>query len=91
VVGGESGHGARPFDLTWARSAIAQCRAAGVPVFVKQLGANPRSRNAADGEPLYLDRYGHDPTGDYVPVLRDHKGGDMAEWPEDLRVREYPR
>lgn len=22
--------------------------------------------------------------------LRDHKGGDMAEWPEDLRVRELP-
>ena len=22
--------------------------------------------------------------------LRDHKGGDMAEWPADLRVREYP-
>jgi len=23
--------------------------------------------------------------------LRDRKGGDMSEWPEDLRVREYPR
>jgi len=22
--------------------------------------------------------------------LRDRKGGDMAEWPEDLRVREFP-
>lgn len=23
-------------------------------------------------------------------VLRDPKGGDPAEWPEDLRVREFP-
>lgn len=23
-------------------------------------------------------------------TLRDHKGGDMSEWPEDLRVREFP-
>lgn len=23
--------------------------------------------------------------------LRDRKGGDMSEWPEDLRIREYPR
>ena len=36
VCGGESGPDSRPFDLAWARSAIAQCRAAGVPIFVKQ-------------------------------------------------------
>ena len=23
--------------------------------------------------------------------LRDRKGGDPSEWPEDLRVREFPR
>jgi hypothetical protein len=23
-------------------------------------------------------------------LLHDRKGGDMAEWPEDLRVREMP-
>jgi len=23
--------------------------------------------------------------------LKDSKGGDMSEWPEDLRVREFPR
>ena len=43
IVGGESGPGARSFDLAWARSAIAQCRDAGVPVFMKQLGARPFS------------------------------------------------
>lgn len=41
VPGGESGAGARPYDLAWPRSIIAQCRAAGVPVFHKQLGSRP--------------------------------------------------
>lgn len=41
IVGGESGPGARPFDVEWARSTVRQCKAAGVPVFVKQLGARP--------------------------------------------------
>jgi protein gp37 len=42
IVGGESGPGARPCDLAWVRSVVRQCQAAGVPVFVKQLGANAR-------------------------------------------------
>lgn len=41
IVGGESGPGARPFHTGWARSLVAQCRGAGVPVFVKQMGARP--------------------------------------------------
>jgi protein gp37 len=36
IVGGESGPDARPMELDWARSLIEQCRAARVPVFVKQ-------------------------------------------------------
>lgn len=39
IVGGESGPGARPFNIDWARNTVAQCRAAGVACFVKQLGA----------------------------------------------------
>lgn len=39
IVGGESGGGARPMDLAWARAVVRQCRDAGVPVYVKQLGA----------------------------------------------------
>lgn len=38
IVGGESGHGARPMDLGWARSIRDQCLAAGVPFFFKQWG-----------------------------------------------------
>lgn len=41
IVGGESGPHARPCDFAWIGSIIEQCRAAGVAVFVKQLGARP--------------------------------------------------
>ncbi len=82
VIGGESGPGARPFDLAWARSVTEQCERAGVPVFVKQLGAHPVNSACIDG----VSR----PPGVPVP-LRDRKGGDMSEWPADLRVREFPR
>lgn len=41
IVGGESGRGARPFDLQWALDVIEQCREARVPCFVKQVGSNP--------------------------------------------------
>ena len=39
VVGGESGPGARPMHLDWARSLRDQCAAAGVPFLFKQWGA----------------------------------------------------
>ncbi|MHB1134582.1 MAG: DUF5131 family protein [Chloroflexota bacterium] len=38
IVGGESGPGARPMDLDWARALRDNCRASGVPFFLKQLG-----------------------------------------------------
>jgi protein gp37 len=41
IVGGESGHHARPCNLAWIRSIVEQCKAAGVPCFVKQLGSRP--------------------------------------------------
>jgi protein gp37 len=80
VVGGESGPGARPFDVAWARSTIEQCRVAAVPVFVKQLGARPYESVSEATRGM----------GGVGLALRDRKGGDMAEWPEDLRVREWP-
>jgi hypothetical protein len=38
VVGGESGPGARPMDLAWARSLRDQCKGAWVAFFYKQNG-----------------------------------------------------
>lgn len=65
--GGESGPGARPFDLQWARDLRDHCRAAGVAFHMKQVGARPIGMQ-----------------------VRHPHGADMAEWPEDLRVREMP-
>lgn len=73
IVGGESGPKARPFNIQWARSVVAQCQSAGVACFVKQLGSNPIT------EP-----------GPLTWPTEDPKGGDMSEWPEDLRVRQFP-
>ncbi len=42
IVGGESGSGARPMDLDWARSIRNQCAAANVPFFMKQITRNGR-------------------------------------------------
>ena len=38
IVGGESGHGARPMNQKWVVSIRNQCRAAAVPFFFKQWG-----------------------------------------------------
>ena len=40
IVGGESGSGARPFEIAWARSVVQQCKAAGVACFYKQGGSS---------------------------------------------------
>lgn len=56
IVGGESGRGSRPMDEEWVRRIIADCRDAGVPVFVKQLGsvwAQARGADGKGGEPSY--------------------------------------
>jgi protein gp37 len=46
IIGGESGPHCRPMQLEWARSLVAQCRAANIPVWVKQLGGYPNKREA---------------------------------------------
>lgn len=83
IVGGESGPGARPCNITWIRDVISQCREYGVPVFVKQLGSKP-----------YVVVYNENSTTDcgdeHYFKLKDSKGGDWDEWSADLRVRECP-
>jgi protein gp37 len=83
IVGGESGPGARPFDIAWARQTVAQCKAAGVACFVKQLGADPREAN---------DPLGPHPAFHHSIGLKDRKGGDMTEWHKDLfDIRQFPK
>jgi protein gp37 len=86
IVGGESGPGARPCRVEWIRSVLAQCRAAGVPAFCKQLGARPIETL---GEVEIGDCKAD--LGEVEIQLIDRKGGDPAEWPEDLRIREWPQ
>ncbi len=85
IVGGESGTAARSMDLSWVRDLRDQCKAAGVACFVKQMGAKPYisylNPNVTSWDDELIDQI----------KLRDRKGGDMEEWPEDLRVREVPQ
>ena len=76
IVGGESGPSARPMKLDDARSLVQQCKSAGIPVFVKQLGTVWAKNQYLQGKSLYA--YGYT------------KGHEMRYWPEDLRVREMP-
>lgn len=90
VIGGESGPHARPFDVAWARSTIAQCRAAGLACCVKQMGARPRVAEASRLAALWAAMPGGRVDDCGGIHLRDRAGADPAEWPEDLRVREWP-
>jgi protein gp37 len=44
IVGGESGHGARPMEKAWVLSLRDQCRAGNVPFFFKQWGGVRKSK-----------------------------------------------
>lgn len=85
IVGGESGPGARPCEIGWIRSVVRQAKSAGVACFVKQLGAFPIS----DGPLPMLKNHADGDKPRRWPSL-DPKGGDPSEWPNDLRVREWP-
>jgi len=81
IVGGESGPKSRPCDLEWSRAIIHQCACADVPCFHKQIGSVTvdSSMREPDGTPSIL------------LGIKDKKGGDPAEWPIDLRVRQFPK
>mgnify|MGYP001581389270 CR=1 FL=1 len=90
ICGAESGPGARPMDLAWAKSLRDQCQTSGVPFFMKQLGKRPfwNGIGPPPADHVYLERV---PGGWRFDLLRDPKGGDPQEWPEDLRIREVPK
>jgi protein gp37 len=88
IIGGESGRGARFCNVEWIRGITRQCKGMDIPVFVKQLGADAREAITTQmGQP---DTDGSSTAVERVD-LKDSKGGNPAEWPEDLRVREFPR
>lgn len=84
IVGGESGPGARPMHLDWARSIRDQCVAAGVPFFFKQWG------EYCDTDQMPADTYQRvDASGEDPGIVRVGKKAagallDGREW------REFP-
>jgi len=100
VCGGESGPNARPCQIEHVDDILRQCEEAGVWCFVKQMGSNavtsnvnlfdyPRSLYPIDG------RDGWKPWGEFAAGARipfaHPKGGDPAEWPNEMRVQQHPR
>lgn len=81
IVGGESGPKARQCDIAWVRDLLRQCRESGTACFVKQLGSRSVIDWSVWEEGLPTTSVPH----------RDTKGGDPSEWPEDLRVRQFPQ
>lgn len=79
VVGGESGKNARACHTSWIEDLVVECRGAGVPVFVKQIGHR-----------CFVNLQGHKRLGHCV-IPKHPKGGDPSEWPEVLRVRQWPK
>jgi protein gp37 len=90
VVGGESGNGARPFDVGWAESLIAEGAESEIPVFFKQKGRlwyDTKRNEGMRGSvavPVFSDWRWHDFDKD------DPKSSDMERWAPELRVREFP-
>ena len=77
VIGGESGPKSRPCNVDWIRALVQQGKEAGAAVFVKQLGSLPTEPSGLENFVMSVD-------------LKHRKGNDPSEWPEDLRIREWP-
>lgn len=103
ICGGESGPHARQFDPAWAAKLFVQCRKSNTAFFMKQFGSNCYFREhdaPVDPKkysletPLLRDRaaiaLGSELNHWHKLKFKDRKGGDPSEWPESLRVREFP-
>lgn len=75
IAGGESGPNARPCQLEWIADIVAQCKDAGVPCFVKQLGSNAWD----GGKRIKLSGKGGDPT-EWPAACREWP----REWPRKV-------
>ncbi len=88
ICGGESGPHARPFRLDWAQSALRQCQAAHVPMWMKQLGSQAYDYHE------YLR--GRNEVGVCAGCqqcrwrTKDRAGAIMDEWPADIRIQRMP-
>lgn len=83
IYGGESGAKARPCNIQWIREGVKFCADHKVKAFVKQLGAKPF-------DDVFLEENGCEVRETRNYRLKDSHGGDPSEWPDDLRIREFP-
>jgi protein gp37 len=77
VIGGDNTKPhvhAREFDIAWAESLISECKAAGVPVFMKQVGVRP----------YWTIR------GNVYPFTATREGKYMSEWPSAIQIQQFP-
>jgi protein gp37 len=63
IVGGESGHGARPMEAEWVRSIRDQCLDSGVPFFFKQWGGTRKKEAGRTLDGRLHDEFPVIPTG----------------------------
>jgi protein gp37 len=77
IVGGESGHGARPMRPEWVRNLRDQCAAARVPFFFKQWGGVRKSETGRELDGLFWDE---------IPSLSNNPVPPIAERKRTLKL-----
>lgn len=94
IFGGESDTNvpARACQIEWISEGIEFCRKHGIAPFVKQLGSNAvrsclKCSVAGNPDCLLCNGTALIPAG----YFKHKKAGDISEWPEALRVREFPK
>ena len=70
IVGGESGPGARPMDVQWARAVRDQCVAASVPFFFKQWGGVRKHRTGRTLDGRTWDEFPDRRRKNLTPITR---------------------
>jgi protein gp37 len=68
IVGGESGHGARPMEIDWVTGVRDQCQTAGVSFFFKQWGGPRKGRAGRDLDGRTYDEMPDRPPSAAPPV-----------------------
>jgi protein gp37 len=96
IAGGESAQRGRCRDcnIAWLEDLLEQCRDAGSAFFLKQMGSRAWTDNVNrwdfPDDDLEFESDGKHTASAFVH-FKDPKGADPAEWPEHLRVQEFPR
>ena len=87
IVGGESGHGARPMQKEWVTSLRDQCKAAGVPFFFKQWGGVRKASTGRELDGTTYDEMPNQPSKDIgLRRLRLTMIDEVKSWQGNLQI-----